>query len=134
MVHNSFTLDGGKLGQRVIVVWGTRQSSPFKEMSRTATIPLRVPMPRRGKLEMMVLTLEEFLEGGQNFNLEGGKGDQTLSTFSLKSKSFWIHPTTFIVFIVASRCVVNVQPQEGRFLEILEKKCCHIMPTIYLLT
>jgi hypothetical protein len=102
MLHNAFiTNHGGRNTPTIVGVWGTRMSSPFKEISKSATAPLRVPITRRSLAEAKVPSLEEFLECGSGLDfqqLEGKDSDRLVASLAMKPNSFWVHPTTFIAF------------------------------------
>ena len=95
MMHSVFAIDGGKLGQRTIGILGTRRSSPFKEISRSATFPLKAPKPRANQAPILIPSLTEFLaceSAGDFQDLVGDDGGKDSFSLGMKPNSFWIHP------------------------------------------
>jgi hypothetical protein len=101
MMHHVFALNSGRSGTIAIGILGTRKSSPFKEIGKAATAPLRVPMSRRSIAEKKIPSMGEFADSATGIEfqrLEGEEGTRLVSDLNMKTNSFWIHPTTFVAF------------------------------------
>jgi hypothetical protein len=84
-------MEGGKSGQRAIGVLETRQSSPFKEISKIALTALKIPMSRQGQTQSKIPNSAEFLKCSTTTdfqNLEGKDGNYSSNNLSKKFNSF----------------------------------------------